>query len=315
MSGAFYCVADEHYFLGAVGLINSLRIIGHDEPIRLLDCGLTDVQRSLLEPEVELFAAPPGAPPTLLKTIAPLRAPADAMILIDTDMIVTRSMSGLFESAAAGKVTAFRNDTERHVPAWGDVLTLGAVRRQPYVSFGMLAIGADPGLEVLRLIEDRQDVIDFDRTYWRERRMTDYELLYADQDVLNAILASRIEADRLVALDSELAPLPPFAGVRIVDRERLRCRLADGREPLVLHHWLAKPWLQETHHGVYSQLLQRLLSGDDVAVEVPPEMVPLRFRSGLRARAARTRINAREQLRYRLADPLRARAGRVRAAP
>ena len=40
MNAAFYCVADERYFLGAVGLINSLRLVGHDEPIHLLDCGL-----------------------------------------------------------------------------------------------------------------------------------------------------------------------------------------------------------------------------------------------------------------------------------
>ena len=26
---AFYCVADERYFLGAVAMINSLRLVGH----------------------------------------------------------------------------------------------------------------------------------------------------------------------------------------------------------------------------------------------------------------------------------------------
>ena len=70
MSGAaFYCVADERYFLGAVGLVNSLRIVGHDEPIYLLDCGLTGRQRELLAGQVTLVNAPDGAPPTLLKTI------------------------------------------------------------------------------------------------------------------------------------------------------------------------------------------------------------------------------------------------------
>ena len=46
-AAAFYCVADERYFLGAVGLINSLRLVGHTEPIFLLDCGLTAAQRRL----------------------------------------------------------------------------------------------------------------------------------------------------------------------------------------------------------------------------------------------------------------------------
>ena len=58
MKAAFYCVSDERYFLGAVGLINSLRLVGHTEPIYLLDCGLTEAQRELLAAEVELVDAP-----------------------------------------------------------------------------------------------------------------------------------------------------------------------------------------------------------------------------------------------------------------
>ncbi len=54
-AAAFYCVADERYFLGAVGLINSLRLVGHTEPIFLLDCGLTAAQRELLEPQATLL--------------------------------------------------------------------------------------------------------------------------------------------------------------------------------------------------------------------------------------------------------------------
>ena len=50
---AFYCVSSELYFLGAVGLVNSLRLQGHDEPIYLLDCGLTQEHRELLAREVD----------------------------------------------------------------------------------------------------------------------------------------------------------------------------------------------------------------------------------------------------------------------
>src|SRR3712207_8323109 len=80
---AFYCVADERYFLGAVGLINSLRLVGHEEPIHLLDCGFTAEQRELLAPHVNLIAAESETPPWLLKTVAPLRHPADVIVLID----------------------------------------------------------------------------------------------------------------------------------------------------------------------------------------------------------------------------------------
>ena len=44
-AAAFYCVADSRYFPGAVGLVNSLRLVGHREPILVLDTGLTDAQR------------------------------------------------------------------------------------------------------------------------------------------------------------------------------------------------------------------------------------------------------------------------------
>ena len=60
---SFYCVADQRYFPGAVALVNSIRLVGHREPIVLLDCGLTPAQRRLLEPEVELVTRPPGTPP------------------------------------------------------------------------------------------------------------------------------------------------------------------------------------------------------------------------------------------------------------
>ena len=307
MSAAFYCVADSRYFLGAVGLVNSLRLVGHREPIYLLDCGLDDEQRRLLEGEVTLVGAPQHAPPTLLKTIAPLAHPADVMVLIDTDLIVTRRLEEPIAAAARGRVVAFRNDTERHVPEWGELLDLGPVRPQPYVSFALVAFDRALGTEVLRLLAERQAQIDFERTYWRERRITDYPLLYADQDVLNAILASRVEPDRLLALDQALAPLPPFSGLRVVDERALRCAYADGVEPYVVHHWLAKPWLEPTHHGVYSRLLRRLLVGEELAIRVPERLIPLRFRAGLRAYAERTRINVRERFRYHVREPLAAR--------
>jgi hypothetical protein len=299
VSAAFYCVADDRYFLGAVGLINSLRLVGHDEPIHVLDCGLTGAQRELLGPDVELVEAPADAPPTMLKTIAPLAAPADAMVLIDTDMIVTRPLGDLIDRAAAGRVVAFENDTDRFVAAWGEALGLGPLTRHRYVSFGFLALDRPTGADVLGRLADLQDRVDFDRTYWRTQAISDYELLYADQDVLNAILAARVDPADLVALDQRLAPLPPFDGVRIADERTLRCENAAGEPPYVLHHWLVKPWLEPTHDGVYSRLLRRLLFGGDVAVRVPADAVPRWLRTGPLASAERLRINARERLRQR----------------
>ncbi len=94
---AFYCVSSEVYFPAAVGLVNSLRLTGHDEPIFLLDCGLTPEHRALLEPHVTVVDAPDDTPPYLLKTVAPRLYPARLQVLVDVDVVVTRSLGPLFE--------------------------------------------------------------------------------------------------------------------------------------------------------------------------------------------------------------------------
>ena len=303
---AFYCVADERYFLGAVGLVNSLRLQGHSEPIYLLDCGLSERQRELIAPEVELVAGPRETPPWLLKTVAPLAHPAEVMVLIDTDMIATRPLGELIEAAAGGRVVAFRNDRQRFFAQWGELTGLGPATRRPYVSSGLVALGPGIGGQLLELLERLQPIVDFERTYWR-RNERGYPFLYADQDVLNAILATRLDPRQLTVLDERLAATPPFRGLRVVDERRLRCAYGDRTEPFFVHHHVAKPWLEPTHHGVYSRLLRRLLIGDDVAVTVPEAMIPLRFRGGPLAYMERKRINARERWRWHVREPLAAR--------
>jgi hypothetical protein len=303
---AFYCVSDARYFLGAVGMLNSLRLLGHREPVYVLDCGLTAHQRQLLAPHATLVPAPSEAPPWLLKTVAPLRHPAEVMVLIDADIVATRSLAGLIEQAAEPRVIAIENDIDRFVPEWGELLGLGEIRRQPYVSSGLVFVGQPIGEQVLRLMGELQDRVDFDRTFWRAN-VPDYPFLFGDQDVLNAILATRPDPERLTALPNRLAPNPPFKGLRVMDEATLRCAHRDGTEPYAIHHFAPKPWLERTHHGVYSQLLRRLLTGDDVAVMVREEELPLRLRSGFRAWIARQRVNAPETFRWRVREPLAAR--------
>jgi hypothetical protein len=298
VTAAFYCVADERYFLGAVGLVNSLRLVGHAEPIHLLDCGLTGAQRELLGPEVGFVDGPRDAAPHVLKAIAPRARPAATMALIDADMIVTRPLTELFEQAAPGRAVAGDAELDRFCPEWGDLLGLGPVERRPYVSTGLVVLGGDLGREVVELVDERRDAVDWEQTFWR-RNVADYPLVHADQDLINAVLAARAAPDQVIAFDPRLSPAPPFEGVRIADERTLRCETADGAEPYVIHHWLAKPWLEPTHDGVYSRLLRRLLSGDDVAVRVPDEAVPRWLRTGPLAGAERLGINARERWRAR----------------
>jgi hypothetical protein len=288
---AFYCVADERYFLGLVALINSLRLQGHDEPVFVCDCGLTSGQRELLAPHATMVEPASDAPGWLQKTAAPLRHPADVMVLIDSDMVVTRPLGRLVEAAAPDRVVAFENDRGRFVASWGELLDLGPATPRPYVSSGLVCLGGKTGREVLGLLDDRQRRVDFERTFWR-RNEPDYPFRYADQDVLNAILCTRVAPERVVSLEHRLAANPPFEGVRIVDRRTLRCAHADGCEPYVLHHFERKPWLVPIRHGLYSRLLSRLWLGHDVALRLPEELVPLRMRSGVLARAERTRVDA-----------------------
>ena len=296
---AFYCVADERYFLGAVAMLNSLRLQGHREPIFVLDCGLSAEQRSLLEPEVTLVPAPDGIPPWLAKTVAPLAHPAEVMVLIDADMIATRPLTELIEAASGGAVVAFENDRPRFVPEWGELLELGPIRPRPYVSSGLVCFGGEEGMEVLRLLDDRQSRVDFELTFAR-RAVPDYPFLYPEQDVLNAILSSRVEGERLVVLENRLAANPPFEGLRLLDADAVRCAYRDGAEPYVLHHFHRKPWLEPMYHGVYSRLLARLLLGPRIGLRVPEDHVPLRMRDGALARVQRARADVADVLRRKV---------------
>jgi hypothetical protein len=317
MSGtraAFYCVADSRYFLGAVGMLNSLRLLGHREPMYVLDCGLTAEQRELLAPHATLVPAPSDTPPYLLKTVAPLQHPAEVTVLIDSDMIVTRSLTELIRTAANGRVVGFRNNSNRFFPQWGELLDLGPARPRPYVSVSLVFLGGELGAEVLRLVNDGQRRVDFDRTLYGPHDDTGYPFLYPEQDVLNAVIATWEDADPLVAVDERFEVVPPFTGIEVLDDQTLRCAFPDGAEPYVLHHFMSrKPWLHATEPGVYSQLLSRLLVAGDVEVKVPERMVPLRLRAGWSAALDRKRVQAQERLRWYVGKPLSARLRALRS--
>jgi hypothetical protein len=294
---AFYCVADEHYFLGAVALVNSLRLLGHAEPIHLLDLGLRSEHRSLLADEVTLVPGPRDAPPWLLKTVAPRRDPAEVMVLIDADMIVTQPLTPLIEEASRGRVVAFRNDADRFVPEWGELLDLGRSRPAPYVSSGLVFLGGAFGADVLGLLDDRQRRVEIERGHYGSHD-PDYPFTYPEQDVLNAILCTRPDASAVVRLPNRLAANPPYRGLRVRDEAALRCAYRDGTEPYVLHQFVRKPWLEPMYHSVYSRLFARLLLGDDVAISVPEDEVPLRMRDGFIAHVERRRVDAQDLVRW-----------------
>jgi hypothetical protein len=302
---AFYSVADDRYFLGAVGMINSLRLVGHAEPVFVLDRGLTSRQRDILEREVTIVPGPRDALPYVLKTIAPLRHPADVMVLIDADIVVTRPLDELIARAAEPRVVAIENDMDRFVPEWGELLGLGEVRRQPYVSSGLVLVGQPIGTGVLEQMDGLAERVDPALTV-RSGGDPSYPLHYPEQDILNAVLSSRLDADRTVPLSRRLAPYPPFPGVRVVDRRSLRCAYRDGTQPYALHHFGTKPWLEPARDGPYSRLLRRLLTGPDVPIPIGEGELPPRLRSGFRSWLDRKRVDASETFHWHVREPLAA---------
>jgi hypothetical protein len=297
----FYCVCNSDFFLGAVALVNSLRLLGHAEPIFVLDCGLSPAQRALLSEEATLVSAPGDATPYLLKTAAPLRHPAEVMVLVDADIIVTRPLTELIERASHGRVLAVEHGQDRFFGEWGELLG-GTARHRSYVSSSLVLLGGEPGSKVIRLMDELQGRIRLEGTPYARPRWADFSFdggdfwemasdhpfFFADQDVLNAVLATGIDPDRVDVLDRRLEATVPFTGLRVVDEEALRCAYEDGAEPHVVHHLTpVKPWLEPTVPGVYTQLLLRLLLGRDVAIPIPQRDLPLHLQPGVIAGAKR----------------------------
>ena len=305
---SFYCMADARYFLGAVALVNSLRLVGHAERIVLLDCGLDDRQRSLLAREALVLPETPGTPdrghPFAQRVTAPLGAPAASMILLDADVIVTSPLDVIFEQAAAGSIVAFADAlSARFNESWEGELSPGLLRRQTYVNAGFLALPLDAGTRLLRRLEQLVIGIDTSKSFWTKGVPED-PFFFLDQDVLNALLATEVAQDRLVMLPYGLAPHPPFAGL-VVDRQTLRARRADGTAAFLLHHVIRKPWLETVAANAYSELLPRLLLEPDLPIRVGKRDVPRRLREDLSGRATRRRISASIWLRARRRRALR----------
>jgi len=290
-TSAFYVVADSSHFLGLVALINSLRLAGHDEPIYVTDCGLAESHRRRLADHVTLVEAATADTPHFAKTVAPLAHPMDVMVLVDTDIIVTKPLTELIDNARSGKVVAFVDAiAHRFDERWSELLGLGQLRRQPYVNSGLIVAERAIGKTVLAQVAAGCTQVDVDRTIVANGD-SDYPFYYLDQDVLNAVLAA-CTSDQLDLHDHALAPFPPFRGLQVVDEAALRCSYRDGREPFALHHVLRKPWLAPTRWSIYSRLLARLLLGSDVAVPVRRDEVPLRLQPGTIAWLEKRRSDA-----------------------
>src|SRR5689334_24719137 len=96
---AFYVVSDCRFFLGTVALLNSLRLVGHDEPIFVVDAGLAAEHRRLLSGHATIISPPEKDEAVLLTPVGPRARPAEVAVLLDADIIVVRPLTELIAAA------------------------------------------------------------------------------------------------------------------------------------------------------------------------------------------------------------------------
>ena len=265
----------------------------------LVDAGLTPEQRRLVGDHVVLVPAPAGLHAIFLAPIGPLRVAADVAVILDADVIVVRPLTPLIDAARSGRLVAFTNNEpndDRFFPEWRSMLTLGPLVRRSYLNAGQLVIPASLRDKVVVPWVEGQSKLDLRRTWLGTARLSD-PFYFADQDVLNAVVAANLVDDELLTLDHRLAPHPPFPGLRLLDAEHLVCSYANGERPYLLHHTMAKPWLEATKSNVYSRLLPRVVLAPDVVLRVDRKQLPLRLREGKPAAIDRRRATLQAVLR------------------
>ncbi|HEY8647520.1 MAG TPA: nucleotidyltransferase family protein [Gaiellaceae bacterium] len=323
MAPVAYSVSNAAHFAGAVALVNSLRLTGWSDEIVIVDCGLAADQRRLLGREARIVPAPEAVPPHFLKVVGPLSVPAEVMVVLDADIVLTRALDPLLVDATeSGRLVAVADIlADRFDARWAELLALGTVRRQTYVNSGLLVVPGGLGTKLFEEWRRGQQLIDPEYSMLARGTPSD-PFFFLDQDVLNALLASpRFRPEQIQVLDHCVAPNPPFAGLRVLDEQRLRVVRDDGADPFALHHIQRKPWLSPLAPNVYSQLLPRLWFDPDLPLRLAPSQVPLRFRPGragalgsrcTAARVAVDRARPRLGIRPKLARRLQHRAAAAR---
>jgi hypothetical protein len=316
---SYYTVSNHAYFLGTVALLNSLRVTGNDGQLVVLDAGLTPEERSALKAHANVVSVSEDrGHPVLLKPFPYLLGSSGVIVVLDSDIIVTSSLTPITSLAQEGKICVCPAWEEkartRWFPEWEDTLRLRApLRREDWVHDGVVVFDTAHWPDLLE-------------RWWEVCSLVPPSEIFAngapfnagDADALNALLMSEVPREGL-------AILPPgeevFAGnVRIDDVETLACSV-DGRSATFIHvpdrpkPWENRGWLR---HGaaVYLQLMRRLLFGSDATLRLDAGRVPIWLRPGLRGKLALPAIggvtHAFVSLAQRVPDPVRERLRRLR---
>ena len=303
----YVTVADEGFFLGAVALVNSLRLSGNPEPIVVIDAGLTATQRALLSQAAEVRSPAvdrSGALPAFLKPAVGTLGLRGTTVMLDSDMIVTSRLEPILAEAAAGKLCVF-TDIEKDrcfEDEWATALGLAdPIRRRPYINTGFVAFQSSGWQDLLDRWWELCARVSGERSQLPHALSDDvsrgHPFAYVDQDVLNAILMAEVDEARVHRLDAQLAGLIDWDLIRVNDERGLGCSVGPRRTVLLHLTGYPKPWStrardrffgpDDRYFTAYEELMARLLTGPDLPLPVPSRDVPLWLRRGPVARVAR----------------------------
>jgi hypothetical protein len=279
---AFYTVANAPYFLGLIGLVNSLRLTGHTQPIVVVDAGLTPVQRLALAAQCKFVAPPPVAVmnPGMWKAVGPQTHPAEVVVFIDSDIVVTGSLEPIFDAARRGQVCAYPDpDPGRWFAEWDVEFGLPPMRRQTYVNTGFVALSTRAWPEAV------------ERWWALCQKIRTHPTLYegarngptsqADQDAFNALMMSEFPSDALAPLRAEEGPITQASirdEVQVLDERSLSC--VRRGVPVRLIHWASrpKPWAPDApparSRHAYARLLFRAATWPDAPVRLSTNEFP-----------------------------------------
>jgi hypothetical protein len=278
-SCTLFTVADARYWLGAVALVNSLRLAGHEEPVVVLDAGFTRRQRDRLKATAEVVTPrQPLRAPFLAKWLLPLERGSSAPVLLDADVVVTQSLAPLLAEIERGRVVAFVDRLATRAFSEWEALVGKQVYTHPYVNSGFIGLAPELASTVLERVREAQERVDLAAARLLGRGSADDPYHFPDQDTWNAALRALVPPERLCALEHRLAPTEPWDAVSVVDVETLSCVDPSGSRPHLVHVVGPKPWFANVSRTAYEELLPRLLLSDDVAIPLTRRELPARLR-------------------------------------
>lgn len=299
----YYTVADSRFFPGLVALLNSLRLTGNGGKITVLDRGLEREQRTLLAGHVEIVQLPEDLRTQHAWSVKPYPAllkPRGIIVVIDSDIIVTRNLEDVTALAQEGKICVFPDPDEgRFFSEWEQLCDLSnPPRRQTYVNSGFVALSAERWDDLLR-------------RWWMGSAQLPPDvsepLRNRDQDVLNALLMSEVPREMIAELPGDEVAYPTWQRVTVNDTETLTC-IHRERATTLLHYdesgkakpWERRAWLK-VRRNAYVQLMPRLLFGADVTLPLPREAAPIWLRTSAVGRAALRVLSGANGLANRIA--------------